>query len=168
MFTHDLLNDILNNSLLIQKLPTNEELELLIIFYLLKKYNLRISEILRLQHSDVLRPNIIRVTISKTNEKFLLYDEYCIKMIDELKYSKEGPVFLVKYNIIHRYICKHHQEFILSGITRNRKVTHSFRYINSKKISEYFKDEATTAKALHHKSFASQKYYLRKKKSKVK
>jgi len=164
----DLLQRILSNRLEIRDIPVNEELEISIIMYILSHFNLRICEILRLTNSDVMQPSTIRVRIAKSKQTYIINDDYLCFLIAQLKRSLEQPLFTISYSRLYRYILLHYPSAVLRGISKNRKVTHSFRYVNAKKVNDYFKDVATTRTQLHHSSNSAQSYYLRNPKLKGK
>ena len=158
----DLLQALLRNEP-INTLPvTTEQLEFSIILYMLSKFTLRISEILRLEFSQIVEPDLIIIRIAKTNEPYFIYDTDLINNIKSLPYGKRDKVFLTSYKRVYNFILKNYSPEVIRTPNHNRKVTHSYRYKNARRLHQLFKNQDYNKTLLHHKSKESQKYYLNK------
>lgn len=137
------------------------EKEYLIIYHLQNNFQFRISEILRLNSDCLIHNYKIVLTISKSNEKFILRDEFIYNVLQEIFSFNSNGSFSVNYHRYSRWLKRKHRSdiYILKG--RNNKITHAFRYTEAQRLKAIKQDEKTIKAGLHHNSVRSQSYYLR-------
>lgn len=140
------------------------DLQLHLIVYILCKYSFRISEVLNLHRYDLMKPDVIRFIISKSKHHIIIHDEFLYNHLLITVNKETKKCFSVNYRAVHSFISKNYDFSIIRNLSKNRRITHAFRYHNAERFKAYFNSTETTQNILHHKSQNSQKYYLRKKK----
>lgn len=141
----------------------NREKEFEIIYFMLKNYNFRISEILNLSIASLIPSNTIIVKLSKSSDYYVFHDEgiyNCLFYIFDRNYENK---FSLTYDEFKRWFIKHHSQDIITGLGKNAKITHAFRYKNAAIFDNCLKNEKEIQALLRHKSKKTQKYYLKKK-----
>jgi hypothetical protein len=139
----------------------NREIEFLTIYKLLKDFNFRIGEVLKLDVNCLIHPNTIIVKIEKSKEYYVFIHEgyyYLLNLIFKNNYNLS---FSVTYQEFYRWIKKHHETDIISEANKNSKVTHSFRYKNALNFVNKKMNEKQIQALLKHSSKKSQKYYIK-------
>lgn len=145
----------------ISKIPNNERLYELVHF-ILKEYNLRISEVIRIKKSDLIPPNKIIVKLSKCNDYYVISSTSTYNLLYSY-FDDSGMEFLsISYHNFYRWFLRKYPEEILKTNSKNRKITHSFRYTATNSFVENLKSDKEIQALLKHRSIKSQKYYKAK------
>lgn len=131
-----------------------------VIYYLLKQYNFRISEILKINIHNKTPDGYFIVPISKCDDVFLLSDNIIDDYIAFNPISKSGNIFNASYKMVYNFFLKNHANDIIIKGKGNNKVLHAFRYKKAKLYKDHNLEGKVLQTALHHKSLKSQIYYL--------
>lgn len=133
--------------------------EICMILYLLDEFSLRISEVLRITPDNIVEKKFIFIKISKSNHYIEINNSFIANQLLEFFNKLPLRAFSVNYQDVYRYINKNRKDLIIRSKGKNRKITHSFRYIKASKM-KYLSDYHKKLQAsLHHKSIKSQEYY---------
>lgn len=142
----------------------NRNLELECIYYLLKNYQFRISEIMNLSLVNLLHNYKIKVIISKTKDVQIIRDDFLFPLLHKIFSDNKSGTFSVNYYNVLRFIKKNYSNEIIRIKNKRRKITHSYRYREAQTLKDNKQDQKTIASSLRHHSFKSQEYYLDNKK----
>jgi|WetSurMetagenome_2_1015567.scaffolds.fasta_scaffold530578_1 integrase len=145
----------------ISQIPNNERLYELVHF-MLKEYNLRISEVIRIKKTDLVAPNKIIIKLSKCNNFYVISSTSTYDLL--LSYFEDSGInfLLINYHNFYRWFLRKYPNEILKTNSPNRKITHSFRYTATSSFVDNFKSEKEIQALLKHNSIKSQKYYKAK------
>lgn len=131
------------------------------ILLLQKRYNYRISEMLRLTGANLLPDFNISIKLSKCTAYTIIRDEELWILLSEIFSHNYNNGFTVIYKQYYNYLQKYHQNLIIKSKIGNNKVTHSFRYRKAKEFKKALQSDQIIKAQLHHQSKTSQKYYLK-------
>lgn len=125
--------------------------------YLLKQYNLRPAQILRVGWKDFYYPHYVVFPAVKNSRKVVIQDLHVLNSMIQCASVNTTQIFpYVSYYNLHRFFKRHYSH--LFKATKKRKnipSTTVFRYVNARLCD----DVETTKEVLHHKSNRSQTYY---------
>lgn len=130
------------------------------------RYSFRISEVLRLNSECLFDDFKIAFQLSKCNDYAIVRDDEIyqeLKIIFNKSYNKSFDVSYLSY---YNYLIKYFPKLVIRLAGKNNKVTHSFRYRNSRNLFSQIENKKIIQSLLHHKSVNSQTYYLEKPKPK--
>ena len=121
----------------------------------------RVSELLNIQHSDIISPTILRVKGLKHSEDRLIHiDKYC----DYFSLCKSNMIRPFE-SLDRFYIYREYKKLnlVISFIGSNKKaVTHSFRYRYIKKLKDNEVDISLIQKEIGHKTQKTTERYEQK------
>lgn len=121
----------------------------------------RVSELLNIQHSDIISPTILRVKGLKHSEDRLIHiDKYC----DYFSLCKSNMIRPFE-SLDRFYIYREYKKLnlVVSFIGSNKKaVTHSFRYRYIKKLKDNEVDISLIQKEIGHKTQKTTERYEQK------
>ena len=121
----------------------------------------RVSELLNIQHSDIISPTILRVKGLKHSEDRLIHiDQYC----DYFRLCKSNMTRPFE-SLDRFYIYREYKklDLVISFIGSNKKaVTHSFRYRYIKKLKDNEVDISLIQKEIGHKTQKTTERYEQK------
>lgn len=121
----------------------------------------RVSELLNIQHSDIISPTILRVKGLKHSEDRLIHiDKYC----DYFSFCKVNMVHPFA-SLDRFYIYREYKKLnlVVSFIGSNKKaVTHSFRYRYIKKLQDNEVDISLIQREIGHKTQKTTERYEQK------
>lgn len=137
--------------------------QLNIIHLLLKRYNFRISEILRLNIDSLYTDKNICVKLSKSKDYIFVRDAEIHDLLSVLFKNTHNHSFTVIYKDVHYFLNRYFSNEIISDGKKNRKVTHAYRYYNARNIKSITDNKQIIKASLRHKSIKSQEYYLKTK-----
>jgi len=124
---------------------------------ILKQYNLRSAELLRLKKSDLHYPRFCIVRGCKGSRDIVIRDKSILSLLLALSNCSHTPfIFNISYSQLYRFILRtlSHRFVSLKG-KKNKKVTHAFRYINSSELD----NAHDVSLVLNHKSQSSAHFY---------
>lgn len=133
-----------------------------LIHFILKEFNLRISEVIRLKKSDLVPPNKIIIKLSKCSDYYVICSTPVFEMINSYFEDSGTDHFIINYHNFYRWFLKKYPNEILYSNGKNRKITHSFRYIATTSFTDNLKSEKEIQALLKHRSIKSQKFYKAK------
>lgn len=134
------------------------------VFLFQKRYNFRVSEILRLSKKSLYDDFQIILKLSKCDEYEFIRDEELWKGLFKIFSLNNSETFTINYKDYYRYLKRVHPDVIIKNLGKSNKVTHSFRYHSAKKLKEFNQNKKVLKAKLHHQSIKSQDYYLKKSK----
>lgn len=145
-----------NFDFLINKLKYNKD-HLLMISYLLLKYNLRVSEILDVKKNDLKYPHFIIFRARKKSSNIIIRDNFVVNYFYQmLPYTKKEFFYFINYNNIYHYFRKNFSHLFKDfKSSKNNKITHGPRYYYAHLTNE----PELVRDILNHRSLRSGKYY---------
>lgn len=130
-----------------------------VIAVLLNRSNGRISEIISIKRSDEIDLDLYLIIGKKGSNNYTLFAPE-LKLLNKTTDINTNS-FFDGYNVSTVY-----RAFVKFGIKmhkenrKNNSVTHTFRNLRARLVSQKFNSEDITKDVLHHKSKSSQKHYL--------
>lgn len=152
----------MENQLDIFKLSNSFSVQFDLIYYLLDRFNFRISEILNLNINSFVAPKHIIFKLSKSKNYFVVSDKDLYSVMFRIFSDLPNHKFSVNYLSVYHWILKKHPESVICSAKKNNKVTHAFRYKNAELFSNCERSEEEIKALLKHNSVKSQKYYIKK------
>ena len=124
---------------------------------ILSLYNCRASELLSLSKKNRLHNGNYVIKAKKGSTDIIITDRQLCELIDTHAERTNDLIFQhLSYAQLFHYIDKHYSHLFSSfKTTKNRKITHGFRYLNCSTVA----DSSTRSAILHHSNKRNQKYY---------
>lgn len=131
-----------------------------IVITILQLYNCRISEVLDSTWKEFHPDKFLIIKGKKRSANIIVRDRELLKEINSLQRHSSEKIFCFTYYLrIYRYILRYFPDLVNQvQHTKNKKVTHAFRYKNVSGIV----NDGIIMDILHHRTERSGKYYKNK------
>lgn len=138
----------------------NERKDMIAIVGLMAESGCRVSEILRINHSDISVAGHVKIRGLKGSSNRIIYSSIALQYLLECKKLQTNPFMYINRLDVYRW-CKNNGFYAYIEGNNKVAVTHSFRHLYIQSLQQIDAELETVSKHVGHKSIKTTEHYAK-------